>query len=105
MRKNKFLFSVLVILIFASLFPATTFAEEITSGDYNYTVNGDGTCTITKYTGADEDIAIPDSLDGYVVTSIGDAAFEATDWLINVTIPTNHFSRFAVGYNKVALPM
>lgn len=49
--------------------PAMTQAE-----DYTYTTNN-GTITITKYNGSDADITIPDTIDGFPVTSIGDKAF------------------------------
>ena len=45
------------------------------SGDYAYIVLKDGTAEITKYTGTAEALTIPDALDGYPVTSIGDRAF------------------------------
>jgi hypothetical protein len=57
------------------------------SGDYEYTNNGDGTCTITGYTGPGGDVTIPDSLNGLTVTSIGNYAFRDNDNLTSVMIP------------------
>ncbi|MFZ9012413.1 MAG: hypothetical protein ACO20W_11040, partial [Anaerohalosphaeraceae bacterium] len=45
------------------------------SGDYEYTNNGDGTCTITGYTGPGGDVTIPDTLNSLTVTHIGFQAF------------------------------
>jgi len=39
--------------------------------DYEYTDNGDGTCTITGYTCPGSFVTIPDTLDGLTVTIIG----------------------------------
>jgi hypothetical protein len=47
---------------------------------FQYTTN-DGTITITKYTGAGGVVAIPSTIDGVLVTRIGDAAFKASTGL------------------------
>ncbi len=58
--------------------------------DYTYTTNG-GTITITKYNGSDADIIIPDTIDGFPVTDIGDRAF-------------GHFTPLGyIGVNKVTI--
>lgn len=48
------------------------------SGQYTYQIKGNGTITITKFQwGKDtEDIYIPNMIDGYTVTAIGDEAFK-----------------------------
>ena len=48
------------------------------SGQYTYQVKGNGTITITKFQwGKDtDDIYIPNMIDGYTVTAIGDEAFK-----------------------------
>jgi hypothetical protein len=43
--------------------------------DYTYTTNDDNTITITGYTGSGGDVTIPDTIDGFSVTSIGEEAF------------------------------
>ena len=55
----------------------------------SYSVNSDGeTCTITGIgTCEDTDIYIPEYIDGYRVTSIGDHAFYYCSKLININIP------------------
>ncbi len=47
------------------------------SGDFEYTVNDDDTATITGFVGKESgDLVIPGEIDGYVVTAIGEGAFE-----------------------------
>lgn len=56
------------------------------SGDYRYTVENNEV-TIKKYIGNDEEVAVPESIDGMPVIAIGDAAFNACDNIRSVTIP------------------
>lgn len=56
--------------------PDEVLPEVITSGDYEYTVNDDAdTITISDYIGTDEEVEIPEEIDGYRVTDIGGQAF------------------------------
>ncbi len=50
--------------------------ESAVSGYYEYKVEN-GNAVITKYTGKEEKVVIPESLGGYPVTRIGDSAFES----------------------------
>lgn len=61
--------------------------EKRTCGDYTYTVLENGTAEIIRYSGKNETVAIPDVLDTYPVTAIGDAAFEYCLALAAVTVP------------------
>ncbi len=71
----------LLLLLLLTL-PAAAQAQ-----DYTYSINGDGTnITITGYAGAGGDVAIPDRIDGLLVTSIGDFAFFNCTSLSSVTI-------------------
>ena len=54
-------------------------AETFTSGDYKYTKNDDGTVTISEYDEPDSELEIPDTIDGYTVTAIGEQAFHVYD--------------------------
>ncbi len=45
------------------------------SGDYEYRVLSDGTAEIVKYYGINTTISMPSTIDGYIVTRIGDYAF------------------------------
>ncbi|MGN1456515.1 MAG: leucine-rich repeat protein [Acutalibacteraceae bacterium] len=66
--------------------------EPVTSGDFEYSKNSDGTVTITKYNGNNTELTIPSEIDGMTVKEIGDGAFcvdfmEEPLNLKNVTIP------------------
>lgn len=81
---------VLALLMLISVFavaPLTASAETFTSGDYSYQVLSDGTAEITGYMGTATEITIPDELDGYTVTSIGENAFGNRSNLKSVNIP------------------
>lgn len=67
---------------------ANSLAEK--SGDFTYTVNPDGTTiTITDYTGTGGAVAIPSTIAGKPVTSIGNLAFRFCSGLTEVTIPNS----------------
>ena len=61
-------------------------ASAATSGDYTYRVLSGGTAEITRYIGAGGDVVIPDTIDGYTVTSIGYSAFYECSVLTTVAI-------------------
>lgn len=65
----------------------TAQAQELTAGDFSYTVRSDGTAEITDYTGTATEVVIPDTIDGYTVAFIGVAAFYGCTDLVSVTIP------------------
>lgn len=88
MKIGRFL-SLLLILCLLSV-PAA-FAEEsgpeaLTSGEYSYVLDGDG-AVITGYSGGEEALAIPDTLDGHPVRAIDGYAFTKKESLISVVIP------------------
>lgn len=88
MKKSLSILLAFLMVIFAFPFSAiTSFAE--TSGDFEYEVisEEDKTCAIIGYTGTAADLEIPQDIDGYSVTTIGDYAFEKCTSLISVTIP------------------
>ena len=60
--------------------------EEGGTSDYTYSEDS-GNATITGYTGGDTEVTIPDSIDGYTVTAIGDDAFSGNTDIVSVTIP------------------
>ncbi len=57
------------------------------SGDYEYTLNQDGTALITKYLGSAAQADVPALLDGVIVTVIGKEAFYNHTELVGATIP------------------
>ena len=88
---KKFVSLLLTAVLLATML--TVFAvpasaeEEFTSDDYKYTVNGDGTATITMYTGNGGNVEIPAAFDGHTVTAIETGAFQGCASLQTVTIP------------------
>ena len=88
MKKSLSILLAFLMVIFAFPFSAiTSFAE--TSGDFEYEVisEEDKTCAIIGYTGTAADLEIPQDLDGYSVTKIGDYAFQECSSLVSVTVP------------------
>ena len=65
---------------------ALLLAGELHAQDFTYT-NTNGTITITGYTGSGGDVLIPTTIDGLLVTSIGDSAFYGLTNLTGITIP------------------
>ena len=61
----------------------------VVQAQYKYTTNADNTITITKYTGPDGAVAIPDTIDGLSVTGIGDSAFRECTNVTSVIIPNS----------------
>ncbi len=59
---------------------------EMVSGDYKFTVSG-RTATITGYTGSASNISLPQTLNGYMVTTIGDGVFQGNKTITSVYIP------------------
>lgn len=66
-------------------------AKADTSSDeqWEYSVNGDGTVTITKYMGSDMYLIVPSTIDDMYVTGIGNEAFYNNGSLNAVIIPDN----------------
>ena len=82
-----------ILLCLALCLPCVSaFAQEperevIRSGDYRYVILEDDTAEITDYFGTAADLVIPETLDGRVVTSIGEKAFDFCGSLSSITIP------------------
>ena len=76
MKKTLSIVLTLAIMLTVLPFGLFTFTTSAaTSGYYTYTLT-DGKATITDCdTSISGDVTIPDTLDGYPVTSIGDYAF------------------------------
>lgn len=73
-------------VLFFLLHGAVYTASADTEGEFTYTVSN-GETAITGYTGAGDEVVIPDTLGGYPVTSIGDGAFCYCSSLTSITIP------------------
>ena len=86
MKKSLFAIMTMLLLALCACAGAEE-PEQITSGDYVYTLLEDGTAEIVRYSGREAKLTIPEVLDGVRVTSIGDAAFYECSRLTGVTIP------------------
>ena len=54
---------------------------------FSYTVLENGNCSVTGYTGGvTEDLVIPDTLDGYTVSAIGNQAFKGSAF-VSIHLP------------------
>ena len=63
-------------------------AEEYSYGDFKYSIDSTGNVTITGYSGSDEEIIIPDQIDGKTVTSVGSQVFVGFNKLTKIKIPS-----------------
>ena len=85
---------VLSLLLAATMLFSITAGIELsayaaTSVDYEYEILDDGTVEITEYSGFAKNLAIPGTIAGKTVSSIGDLAFSGCESLTNVTIPSS----------------
>lgn len=90
MKKILSFILVLVLALSAVSFPA--FADDnsigkMKVGNYTMEITSDTTCTITEYSGKESVAEIPESIEGYTVTAIGDYAFSKNYHLMGVRIP------------------
>lgn len=74
--------------------------HALSIGDYEYSVNDDGNITITKYTGNESNLVIPNSIAGHVVIAIGQSAFKECKSLTEVEIPDSvtEIGQYAFAY-------
>lgn len=101
-RLISLLVAVCMMITMLPLSAVTAFATDTASSpehtttingfECTYTVNADNTATITRFYEPDTtyhgyNIDIPETLDGYTVTAIGNSAFSERYYLSNVTIP------------------
>ena len=103
----------MAILLAALCLLACAAADEPTvyqSGHFKYILLEDGTAEITVYTGKAETLDVPEMLNGYRVTSIGEYAFMSSNPLTNITLPNgvtrirNYAFRFCFNLKSVTLP-
>ena len=90
--KNKWFIALLMVVVMMCACWTAVLAEDVeretfTSGDYEYAMLDAGTIEITNYYGSADHLAIPATLDGKTVTSIGDSAFYYRKSLTSVSIP------------------
>ena len=70
-----------------------------TYGDFEYTLEDDYTCTITKYNGHAANVTIPSTIYGNKVSEIGYESFFDNNNLMSVTLPN---SLKSIGYSAFA---
>lgn len=75
------------VLSFLIVIPAAGAESTNAFGDYSYTLNADGTVTISGYNGTAENLSIPEKIGGKVVSAIGKDAFYNNRDLHSVKIP------------------
>jgi len=77
MKKRSFLIFAVLLIMGPCVAAAAEDAEPTVykSGGYQYILPADGTAEITKYDGKAAELIVPDTLDGYIVTGIGEDAF------------------------------
>ena len=75
----------MLLLLGCILLPVPALADEV-YGDFGYVVNSNA-ITITAYGGSAGTLAIPNAIQGFPVTSIGNGAFSYCYSLTNVTMP------------------
>ena len=56
---KKWITATFVVMLMLLVIMATAENNERTSGDFQYIINGNGTVTITGYTGEHKDIILP----------------------------------------------
>lgn len=82
---------VMICTILFAIAPSTVYAGSIGYGPFDYVVLPDGTAELTEYLGSNNNIHIPETIDGYNVSSIGDECFynktsvETVDIYENIT--------------------
>jgi cell wall-associated NlpC family hydrolase len=82
-----FFMSTALALAFGCVLAAASSALALTARDYDYEIDGAGNATVTGYHGTGGTVAIPPTLDGAPVMSIGSFAFEDCGSVSSVAIP------------------
>ena len=83
----KRMFLLLLALTVCLGLPCGAPAEDLSYGDYSYTILADGSAEITAYRGSEAQLVIPETLGDVPVTSIGNGAFSRCETAVSVVIP------------------
>ena len=84
-KLTSVIFAVVMMLGILTIAPLTVSAA--TYGDFEYTLEDDYTCTITKYNGSAANVTIPSTIYGNKVCKIGNGAFSENLNIKSVYIP------------------
>ncbi|MGN0501532.1 MAG: leucine-rich repeat protein [Ruminococcus sp.] len=76
------------VILISTVFSVTAFATDDDGiyKNFKYTVTDENSAVISKYTGNESSVKIPESINGYPVTEIGDSAFKGNFSLKNAEI-------------------
>lgn len=87
----RLLSALLSVAMLFTFLPTAAFAASttFTVDKIQYTVTDEDakTVSVTKYTGTDPNVVIPDKIQGYTVTAIGSRAFLQSSILKNISLP------------------
>ena len=81
--KRRMMYLFLALALIFTMFPIAAMAA---GDDWSYSNNGDGTATITGYTGSEENVVTPKKLGGLDVTVIGAGAFADNKVITSIII-------------------
>ena len=84
-KLTSVILAVVMMLGILTIVPLTVSAA--TYGDFEYTLEDDCTCTITKYNGSAANVTIPSTIHDYKVCKIGAGAFYDCSSLEKIVIP------------------
>ena len=84
-KLTSVILAVVMMLGILTIAPLTVSAA--TYGDFEYTLEDDYTCTITKYNGSAANVTIPSTIYGYKVSALSDTAFLSNKNIRSVIIP------------------
>jgi len=87
--KKKIVSFIVALSMLSALVLVPLPSSAISPEDFTYTVNDDGTATITGYTGSSALFKIPGEINGYTVTKIGDSAFYKNKIIAKVILPNS----------------
>ena len=87
-RKSLIFLSLVIIMALSALALCSCSIKNLYSrfGDFRYTVS-DEKVTITRYSGKETHLTVPESIKGMPVVAIANDAFEGCSTLMSVTIP------------------
>ncbi len=88
MKKQFSVFAIALLLLLLMQFAFAEGKREVLwEGDFAYILQEDGTAEIVQYMGSEENLIVPDALDGHLVSTIGYEAFSEDKSLVSIYIP------------------
>ena len=60
---------------------------EIVADEVTYTITGETTVEVKSYAGSEASVTVPETVEGYTVTAIGESAFEGNTALVSIDLP------------------